>query len=495
MHGARRGPRAAGATRPAHPHRGETPAHARADRAPRRRLEPRLVRRPGRPLARRPGRLEAACAAVGRDPATLERTVGVNVVYPDLVAASGATGPETPPRRRWTRGDAAAARRTGRAGAAWRRRDRGRSGRLRRRGHAATSSRLWSRRRRRPSPGWPRRCAPCAPRPGELASRVSGSSEPPTEPGRSRRAGPGRTCPPSRLGRSAEPVARPAGHELATQGRDGDRLARARAAAPDRVAVRIERVVDDGPRDPEVVGLERVGRGHEAAHDPGVPAAPDEQPDRAAGGRRSPRRPFASPRPSVVVADQVVRPGAQDVQPGGPAPDAGALALAGRRGANRSTCGRASGAGAGSRPSGRGPGSIMFSIICMLAPTHWTKFVWATKSPRVGDVEREARRAAGRAGDERDEQRRRPAPARRGGGEARADRGQGRHHVNDTSRSRGGCRARRLLAVSRRPGWAPASAPSSPPTSACGGRSPRAGRARSGRARSRPTPGARSSSR
>jgi alkanesulfonate monooxygenase SsuD/methylene tetrahydromethanopterin reductase-like flavin-dependent oxidoreductase (luciferase family) len=36
--------------------------------------------------------LEAACAAVGRDPASLERTVGVNVIYPDLVAASGAAG-------------------------------------------------------------------------------------------------------------------------------------------------------------------------------------------------------------------------------------------------------------------------------------------------------------------------------------------------------------------------------------------------------------------
>ena len=34
----------AGATGPAHPHRGQAPAHARADRAPRRRLEPGLVR-------------------------------------------------------------------------------------------------------------------------------------------------------------------------------------------------------------------------------------------------------------------------------------------------------------------------------------------------------------------------------------------------------------------------------------------------------------------
>ena len=55
-----------------------------------------------------------------------------------------------------------------------------------------------------------------------------------------------------------------------------------------------------------------------------------------------------------------------------------------------------------SKPSGRGPlqaraifwsrswvlalrswpGSIMLSIIWMLAPTHWTKFFWATKSAR-----------------------------------------------------------------------------------------------------------------
>jgi alkanesulfonate monooxygenase SsuD/methylene tetrahydromethanopterin reductase-like flavin-dependent oxidoreductase (luciferase family) len=34
--------------------------------------------------------LAAACAAVGRDPATLERTVGVNVRYPDLISAGAA---------------------------------------------------------------------------------------------------------------------------------------------------------------------------------------------------------------------------------------------------------------------------------------------------------------------------------------------------------------------------------------------------------------------
>ena len=34
--------------------------------------------------------LAAACAAVGRDPATLERTVGVTVRYPDLIAAGAA---------------------------------------------------------------------------------------------------------------------------------------------------------------------------------------------------------------------------------------------------------------------------------------------------------------------------------------------------------------------------------------------------------------------
>jgi alkanesulfonate monooxygenase SsuD/methylene tetrahydromethanopterin reductase-like flavin-dependent oxidoreductase (luciferase family) len=35
--------------------------------------------------------LDAACAAVGRDPATLERTVGVNVRYPDLMHERAAT--------------------------------------------------------------------------------------------------------------------------------------------------------------------------------------------------------------------------------------------------------------------------------------------------------------------------------------------------------------------------------------------------------------------
>lgn len=41
-------------------------------------------------LAKRRADLEAACAAVGRDPATLEMTVGVNVVYPEA-------GQEVPP--------------------------------------------------------------------------------------------------------------------------------------------------------------------------------------------------------------------------------------------------------------------------------------------------------------------------------------------------------------------------------------------------------------
>ena len=35
--------------------------------------------------------LDAACVAVGRDPATLERTVGLNVRYPDLLPAKAAT--------------------------------------------------------------------------------------------------------------------------------------------------------------------------------------------------------------------------------------------------------------------------------------------------------------------------------------------------------------------------------------------------------------------
>lgn len=41
--------------------------------------------------------LEAACAAVGRDPATLERTVGVTVRYPDLMPPPAAGSESTPP--------------------------------------------------------------------------------------------------------------------------------------------------------------------------------------------------------------------------------------------------------------------------------------------------------------------------------------------------------------------------------------------------------------
>jgi alkanesulfonate monooxygenase SsuD/methylene tetrahydromethanopterin reductase-like flavin-dependent oxidoreductase (luciferase family) len=40
------------------------------------------------------GELEAACAAVGRDPASLERTVGVTVRYPDLLDGAGEPGDE-----------------------------------------------------------------------------------------------------------------------------------------------------------------------------------------------------------------------------------------------------------------------------------------------------------------------------------------------------------------------------------------------------------------
>jgi hypothetical protein len=38
---------------------------------------------------------------------------------------------------------------------------------------------------------------------------------------------------------------------------------------------------------------------------------------------------------------------------------------------------------------------MMLSIICMLAPTHWTKFVWATKSFRSARSIRNGLAAAG----------------------------------------------------------------------------------------------------
>lgn len=41
--------------------------------------------------------LDAACERAGRDPASLERTVGVNVRFPDLLAASGTTVAESSP--------------------------------------------------------------------------------------------------------------------------------------------------------------------------------------------------------------------------------------------------------------------------------------------------------------------------------------------------------------------------------------------------------------
>ena len=54
-HGQGHGPHPAGTPGPADPHRRQAPTDAGADRAPRRRLEPRLVRGAGRPPRRRPG--------------------------------------------------------------------------------------------------------------------------------------------------------------------------------------------------------------------------------------------------------------------------------------------------------------------------------------------------------------------------------------------------------------------------------------------------------
>ncbi len=81
--GARRRAAAAGPARPADPHRGQGSADARADRAPRRCLEPGVVRLPGR--APRPGSAASwsrrASGSAGTRP-TLTITVGVTVRYP-----------------------------------------------------------------------------------------------------------------------------------------------------------------------------------------------------------------------------------------------------------------------------------------------------------------------------------------------------------------------------------------------------------------------------
>ena len=78
-------------------------------------------------------------------------------------------------------------------------------------------------------------------------------------------------------------VAPPARNELSPERRRRDRLAWPGAGAPDGRPVRVERVEDDCRGHREVARPERVGRRLEAAHHPGVAAAPDEQPDRLAG--------------------------------------------------------------------------------------------------------------------------------------------------------------------------------------------------------------------
>ena len=57
----------------------------------------------GRPtdpvLVERMAALDRACEAIGRDPATLERTVGVSVRYPDAVVGRPEPGSRQEPRR------------------------------------------------------------------------------------------------------------------------------------------------------------------------------------------------------------------------------------------------------------------------------------------------------------------------------------------------------------------------------------------------------------
>ena len=150
----------------------------------------------------------------------------------------------------------------------------------------------------------------------------------------------------------------------------------------------------------------RIGRGLEAAHHPGVAAAPDEQPDGLAGladrrGGEAERLVDASSVPTSRYgpASSWFRPADQPrtLAPCRSEPVAASPA-AGR--------GRGSGAGAGSRAVRSSFGLMMLSIICMLAPTHWTKFVWATKSPLRrrgrGGTARRRRQPTGAARDGRD---------------------------------------------------------------------------------------------
>ena len=114
------------------------------------------------------------------------------------------------------------------------------------------------------------------------------------------------------------------GHELAADGLDADRRARIRAGAPRLRAIGVERVEDVGPGDAEVRRA-RVASRLEAAHDPGVPASPYEQPDRAPvrddRDRGEPHR--LSER---VRGDDAVRSAVVEVERGRPAEHARALA-------------------------------------------------------------------------------------------------------------------------------------------------------------------------
>ena len=115
-------------------------------------------------------------------------------------------------------------------------------------------------------------------------------------------------------------------HELLADGRDRDRRARLRAGTPRLRAVRVERVQDVGLRHPVRVRQERIACRLEAAHHPGVSAAPDEQAD------GPPVRPDGLGRDlhrllEAVGPDDPVRACAADDETRRPAADGGALAL------------------------------------------------------------------------------------------------------------------------------------------------------------------------